>query len=153
MPFTIYRYDHGAEASVLGPPDAKSQLIGKDSDAKKDWRQEEKGMIEDKMFGWHHQLNGHEFEQAPGVGEGQGNLACCSPWDRKESDTTEWLNNNKYDHVFASLIIWVTVSVNCCSVAKSCPTLCNLMDCAYQASLSLDSPGKNTEWMGCHFLL
>ena len=93
-------------------------------------------MIEDKMFGWHHQLNGHEFEQAPRVGEGQGNLACCSPWDCKESDTTERLNNNKYDHVFASLIIWVTVSVNCCSVAKSCPTLCDLMDCAYQASLT-----------------
>ena len=93
-------------------------------------------MIEDKMFGWHHQLNGHEFEQAPRVGEGQGNLACCSPWDCKESDTTERLNNNKYDHVFASLIIWVTVSVNCCSVAKLCPTLCDLMDCAYQASLT-----------------
>ena len=135
MLITIYRYDHGAEASVLGPPDAKSQLIGKDTDAKKDWRQEEKAMIEDEMVGWHHQLNGHEFEQVPGVGEGQGNLACCSPWGHRESDKTEWLNNNKYDHVFNSLIIWVTVSVDC-SVPKSCLTLWNPMDCAYQASLS-----------------
>ena len=88
------------------------------------------------MVGWHHQCNGHEFEQAPRVGDEQGGLACCSPWGCKESDTTERLNNNKYDHVFASLIIWVTVSVNCCSVAKLCPTLCDLMDCAYQASLT-----------------
>ena len=66
----------------------------KDPDAKKDWRQEEKGMTEDEMVGWHHQLNGHKFEQAPGDGEGQGSLAYCSPWGCKESDTTEWLNNN-----------------------------------------------------------
>ena len=66
----------------------------KDSDAEKDWRQEEKGMTEDEMIGWYHWLNGHEFEQAPGDGEGQGILACCSPWGCKESDTTEQLNNN-----------------------------------------------------------
>ena len=76
------------------PPDIKNQLIGKDPDAGKDGRQEEKGATEDKMIGWHHQLNGHEFEQAPGDGEGQGSLVCCSPWGRKESDTTEQLNNN-----------------------------------------------------------
>ena len=62
--------------------------------AGKDWRQEEKGLTEDEMFGCHHWLNGHEFEQAPGDGEGQGSLVCCSPWGCKESDTTEWLNSN-----------------------------------------------------------
>ena len=70
-------------------------LTGKDCDAGKDWRQEEKGTTEDEMVGWHHWLNGHEFKQAPGDGEGQGSLACCSPWGCKESDMTEWLNNSK----------------------------------------------------------
>ena len=69
----------------------QSQLIGKDPDAEKDWRQEEKGMTEDETVGWHHRLSGHEFEQAPGVGDGQGGLASCRPWGRKESDTTERL--------------------------------------------------------------
>ena len=63
--------------------------ISKDPDAGKDWRQEEKGTTEDEMVGWHHWLTGHEFDQAPGDGEGQGSLACCSPWGRKELDTTE----------------------------------------------------------------
>ena len=76
-----------AETPVLWPPDAKNWLIWKDPDAGKDWRREEKGMTE-----WHHRLDGHEFEQALGVGDGQGSLACCSPWYCKESDTTEWLN-------------------------------------------------------------
>ena len=70
----------------------KNWLIRKAPDAGKDWRQEEKGTTEDEMVGWHHRLDGHEFEQAPGVGNGQGSLACCSPWGPKESDTTEWLN-------------------------------------------------------------
>ena len=70
----------------------KSWLTGKDPDAGKDWRQEEKGMTEDEMFGWYHWLDGHEFEQALGVGDGQGGLACCGPWGRKELDTTEQLN-------------------------------------------------------------
>ena len=77
---------------ILWPPDAKNWLIGKDPDAGKGWRQEEKGMTEDDMVGRHHQLYGHEFEQAPGVGDGQGRLACCGPWRCKESDTTELLN-------------------------------------------------------------
>ena len=71
------------------PPDAKSRLTGKDPDAGKDRRREEKGATEDEMVGSHHRLNGHEFEHAPGVGDGQGGLACCSPWGRKESDMTE----------------------------------------------------------------
>ena len=72
----------------------KDLTHGKDPDAGKDWRQEEKGATEDEMVGWHHWLNGHEFEQTPGDGEGQGSLACCSPWGHKESDTTEWVNSN-----------------------------------------------------------
>ena len=87
--------DAVAEALILWPPDAKSRLTGKDPDAGKDWKQEKKGMTEDKIVGWHHWLNGHEFEQAPGNDEGQGSLGCCNPWGCKESDTTEWLNNNK----------------------------------------------------------
>ena len=87
----IGRTDAAPEAPILWLPDAKNWLIWKDPDAGKDWRRE-KGMTEDEMAGWHHQLYGHEFEQAPGFGDGQGSLACYSPWDRKESDTTEWLN-------------------------------------------------------------
>ena len=86
--------DAEAEALILWPPDAKSWLIGKDPDAGKDWRQEEKGTTEDEMVGWHHQLDGHEFEQALGDGEEQGSLAYCSPWGHKESEKTEQLNNN-----------------------------------------------------------
>ena len=84
--------DAEAETPILWPPDAKDWLIWKDPDAGKDWRQEEKGTTEDKMVGWHHRLDGCEFEYAPGVGEVQGSLACCSPWGRKESDTTKQLN-------------------------------------------------------------
>ena len=83
------------EAPILWPPDAKYWFIGKDPDAEKDWRQEEKGMVEGEMVGWHHWLNGHESEQTLGDSEGKGSLGCCSPWGRKESDMTEQLNNNK----------------------------------------------------------
>ena len=72
--------------------DVKSWLIGKDSDAGRDWGQEEKGMTEDEMTEWHHQLDGCEFEWTPGVGDGQEGLTCCSSWGRKESDATEQLN-------------------------------------------------------------
>ena len=85
------RNDAKAETPVLWPPHAKSWLIGKDSDAGRDWGQEEKGMIEDEMAGSHHWLDGRESEWTPGVGDGQGGLACCDSWGRKESDTTEWL--------------------------------------------------------------
>ena len=85
----IGRTDAEAEVSILWPPDAKSWLIGKDSDAGKDWRQEEKRTTEDKMFGWHHWLDGHESEQTPrGDSEGQGSLACFSPWGHKQLDMT-----------------------------------------------------------------
>ena len=86
------RNDAKAEAPVLWPPDAKSWLIGKDSDAGRDWGQEEKGMTEDEMAGWHHRLYGREFEWTPGVGDGQGGLAFCDSWGLKESDMTERLN-------------------------------------------------------------
>ena len=81
-----------AESPILWPRDVKNWLIWKDPDAGKDWRQEEKWTTEDEMVRWHHRLNGYEFEQALGVGDGQGNLACCSPWGHKESDTAELLN-------------------------------------------------------------
>ena len=86
------RTDAKAETPILWPPDAKNQLFGKDPDAGKDWRLEEKGMREDKMVGWHHRLNRHELEQAPGVGDGQASLACCSPWGRRVGHdwVTEW---------------------------------------------------------------
>ena len=88
----IGRTDAEAEAAVLWPPDAKNGLIGKDPDAGKDWRQEEKRTREGEIVGWHHQLNAHAFEQALGVGDGQESLACCSPRGHKESNTTERLN-------------------------------------------------------------
>ena len=88
----IARTDVEAETPIHWPPDAKNWLIRKDLGAGKDWRQEEKGMTEDEMVGWHHWLDGHEFEQALGVRDRQGILACCSPWGHKESHTTEWPN-------------------------------------------------------------
>ena len=86
------RNDAKAETPVLWPPHSKSWLIGKDSDAGRDWGQEEKGMTEDEMARWHHRLDGCEFEWTPGVGDAQGGLACCNSWGPKESDRTERLN-------------------------------------------------------------
>ena len=91
------RTDAKAETPILWPPHAKSWLIGKDSDAGRDWRQEEKGMTEDEIAGWHHWLDGHEFGWTLGVGDGQGGLACCNSWGRKSrtwlSDWTELKDN------------------------------------------------------------
>jgi len=86
------RTDVEAETPVLRPPDVKSWLIWKAPDAGKDWRREEKGMTEDEMVGWHHRLDGHEFEWTLGVFDGQRGLVCCSPWGHKELDMTERLN-------------------------------------------------------------
>ena len=100
------RTDAEAEAPILWLPDAKSRLIRKDPDARKDWRQEEKRMTEDEMAGWHCWLNGYEFEQALGDGDGQGTLACCSPWGCKES-THNWeteQHNKKFSTIFFSLL-------------------------------------------------
>ena len=88
----IWRIDAEGETPLLWPPDVKNWLIGKDPDAGKDWRQEEKGTAEDEMVGWHQWLDGHEFEQVSGVGDGQGSLVCCSPWGCQELDMTEQLN-------------------------------------------------------------
>ena len=90
----IARTDAEAETPKLGPPEAKTQFTGKDPDAKKNWGREEKGTTEDVMVGWHHRLDGHEFEQTLGDSKGQGSLVCCSPRGCKESDMTEWLNNS-----------------------------------------------------------
>ena len=84
----IGRTDAETDAPILWPPDAKSRLTGKDRDVRKDWWQEEERVTEDEMVGWHHQLNGHEFEQTPGDGEGQGSLECYSPLGPKELDMT-----------------------------------------------------------------
>ena len=96
----IGRTDAEAEAPILCPPDAKSWFIGTDPDAGKDWGKEEKGMTEDETVGWPHRLNGHEFEQTPGDGEGQGSLLCCSSWGHKELDMTEeWKTMPKFYHL------------------------------------------------------
>jgi len=95
----ILRTDAKAEVPIGWPPDVKNWLIWKDPDAGKDWRRE-KGTTEDEMAGWHHWLNGRKFEQTPGVGDGQGSLACCSPWGCKDLGTTERLNwTNSWDYV------------------------------------------------------
>ena len=87
------RTDAEAETPILRPPDVKNWLMGKDPDPGKDWRQQEKGMTEDKLFGWHHRLGGHEFVQAPGTDNGQGSLACCSPLGCKNSDIlSSWID-------------------------------------------------------------
>ena len=95
----------------------KSQLTGKDPDAEKNWMQEEKGRTEDETVGWHHWLNGHEFEQTPGDGEGQGNLACCSLWGHKESHTTQWLNNNNKTWILPCITFWFS-SLHCTAFKK-----------------------------------
>ena len=104
-----------AETPVLWPPHAKSWVIAKDSDAGRDWGQEEKGTTEDEMAGWHHRVNGREFEWTLGVGDGQGGLACCDSWGRKESDTTEWLKWTELNWSQVKCIsLWVhSWDVNC----------------------------------------
>ena len=93
QPWVLFgRNDAKAETPVLWPPHAKSWLIRKDLDAGRDWGQEEKGMTEDEIAGWHHRLDGHEFGWTLGVSDGQGGLAFCDSWGRKESDMVEWLN-------------------------------------------------------------
>ena len=102
--------DAKAETPVLWPPHAKSWLIGKDSDTGRDWGQKEKGMIEDEMAEWHHWLNGREFGWTPGVGDGQGGLACCDSWGCKESNTTEQLNWTEWPKI---ILIIMSVLLIC----------------------------------------
>ena len=106
----IGRTEVEAETPILWPPDTKSWLIWKNPDSWEYWRQEEKEMAEDEMVGWHHRLNGHEFEQTPVVGAGQGGLACCSPWGHKESGTTERLNWTQLNSLDDLSLLPVTLS-------------------------------------------
>ena len=108
----IGRTDAEAETPILWPPDAKNWLIGKDADAGKDWRQEEKGTTEDEMAGWHHWLNGRESEWTLGVDDGQGGLACCSSWGCKELDRTEWLNWTELNWYLSKFSIMNTYCFN-----------------------------------------
>ena len=119
----IGRTDAEAETPILWLPHVKCWLIGKDPDAGWDWGQEEKGTTEDEMAGWHHQLDGCEFEWTPGVGDGQGGLACCDSWGRKESHTTErliWSDNYSHravhhipmTYLFGTHLYWV-INFNC----------------------------------------
>ena len=99
----IGRTDAEAEALILWPPDVEHWLVGKGSEIAKDGRQEEKGTTEDEMVGWLHWLDGHEFEQAPGVGHGQGSLMCYTPWDCKELDMTDWyISSVQFSHSVVS---------------------------------------------------
>ena len=99
----IGRTDAEAETPILWPPDGKEWLIWKDPDAGKDWGQEEKGTIEDEMVGWHHWLNGHGFGWTPGVGDGQGGLACCGSWD--QTQLSNWTELN-YSHIYIHIYIY-----------------------------------------------
>ena len=106
--------DAEAETPVLWPPHLKSWLTGKDSCTGRDWGQEEKGTTEDEMAGWHHRLDGRESEWTPGVGDGQGGLACCNSWGHKESDMTERLNWTEpiiYIYTPLKFFYWVIVDV------------------------------------------
>ena len=136
--------DAKAEAPILRPPDTKSWLIGKDPDAGKDWRQEEKGVTEDETFGWHHWLNGHESEQALGDGEGQGSLACCSPWGFKESDTIERLSNKMFD-IKEKLSLHVKIKISIAYVMYTTGQLSNNLHVRYYKKI-------NNPWTYLYFI-
>ena len=131
------RNDAKAETPVLWPPDVKSWIIGKDSDAGRDWGQEEKGSTEDEMAGWHHLLNGREFEWTPGDGDRQGGLAGCDSWGRKESDTTEWLNWTKLKWFKEpvkdmTVLVWTWIKRHKTTMGRSCHNhSCNLYSVLY----------------------
>ena len=138
------RNDAKAETLVLWPPHAKSWLLGKDSDAGRDWGQEEKGTTEDETAGRHHWLNEHELGWTPGVGARQGGLACCDSWGRKESDMTEWLNWTEPISILRNTFCC------CCSVAQSCPTLCDPMDCGMPSLPIPQSPWVCPSYCSLH---
>ena len=120
------RNDAKAETPVLWPPHAKSWLIEKDFDAGRDWGQEEKGTTEDEMAGWHHWLDGHEFEWTPGDGDGQGCLACCNSWGRKESGTTEQLNWTELNKVLFYFLSRLFSSIQSCSLVDTTDWFLNI---------------------------
>ena len=144
----IGRTDVEAETLILWPPDAKSWLIWKDPDAGKDWRQEEKGMTEDEIAGWHYQLNGHEFGWTLGVGDGQGGLACCGSYSRRVGH--DWATElNWTDHVSRAFqvaqLVWVSLSR---VQLFATPWTIALQD--YQAPLSMES-SRQEHWCGLPF--
>ena len=116
----IGRTDDEADAPTLWPPDAKNWLIGKDPDAGKGWRREEKGTIEDEIFGWYLWLNAYAFGQAPGVGGGQWSLECCSPWGCKEQDMTEQLNWTNAPFQTPEMCEWLRYDVSAFQESQSC---------------------------------
>ena len=139
------RNDTKAESPVLWPPHAKSWLIGKDSDAGRDWGQEEKGTTEDEMAGWHHWLDGCEFEWTPGVGDGQGGLACCNSRGRRVG------------HDWVTELNWTIGGWSCCCCCCQVTSVVSDSVRPYRRQPTRllrpwDSPGKNTG-VGCHFLL
>ena len=125
----IGRTDAEAEVPIFWLPDVKNWLIGEDPNAGKDWRQEEKGTTEDEMVGWHHQLSRHEFEQTLGDGEEQGSRECYSPWGRRESDTTERLNNK--DSVCWVVTGQMQTGTDLPSQHFLCPEADSLVCCTY----------------------
>ena len=114
-----------AETPILWPPHVKIWITGKHPDAVRDWGQEEKGTAKDKMVGWHHRFDGHEFEQAPSVGDGQRSLACCSPWGRKASDMTEWLNWTELNCACLEWHISKAFIIKCLFSTWYCAKLCS----------------------------
>ena len=132
----------------IRPPGVKNWLTGKDPDARKDWKQEERGTTVDEMIEWHHGLDGHEFEQALGVGDGQGSLVRDSPWGRKESDTTEQLNWTELNLTSLGL----HMGFHSGSAVKNPSLLWPHRRQPTRLLCSWDSPGKNTG-VACHFLL
>ena len=161
----IGRTDAEAETPILWPPDEKNQLIWKDPDSGKDWREEEKGMTKNEMVGWHLWLNGHEFGWTPGVGDGQGGLACCSPWGWKELDTPEWLielrlvegKNWEIFPIKCSLVCWLACHI---TFFLKPPTIHYLLFSVFfflssrnSKQLSVINPRRelNYTYFSCHF--
>ena len=138
-------YEAEAEAPILWPPGVKSWLFSNDTDTGNDWRQEEKGMTEDEMVWWHHQFNGHEFEQAPGDGEGQGSLVCFNLWGHKESYMTEQLNNQAAGHSRRYL-------QDNCFYFFNPPHLCSIKEPGIQTWTSLTSSLSAAFWNKVVFL-
>ena len=139
---SIGKTDTEAETPILWPPDVKNWFIWKDPDPGKDWRQE-KGMTEDETVGWHHQLNGHEFELTPRVANGQGGLACCRPWGHKESDTTERLN---WTELIGSLFLPIL-----CSLKPSLhPIILYRPEMMFMMIIMMDK--REGKWFAIHFV-